>query len=89
MRRKKKTQVPDEARLPSVPLAEVKAVQVERSVVVQTPRGECLATPGQWLVTHPDGSVRVVTDQVFRLQTLRQELLQVILRNQTKARKRA
>lgn len=66
---------------------ELKAVQLERPAIVRTAQGEQHARAGQWLVTDADGSVRIVSDDVFRLETLRQELLQVILRGQRRGKR--
>ena len=69
--------------------SEVKAVQVERPIVVQTRQGEQLASPGQWLVTEPDGATHVYTDAMFRMQTLREQLLRMIQRSQSQATRTA
>lgn len=66
---------------------EVQAVQVHRPTVVRTRQGETLARVGEWLVKDSDGTVRVFSDQMFRMQALHQQLSQLIGRTQRRSSK--
>jgi len=69
------------------PHGEIKAVQIERSAIVRTAQGDQHARAGQWLVTEADGTVRIVSDEVFRMETLRSQLLQMIQRGQRRGKR--
>jgi hypothetical protein len=60
---------------------EVQAVQVEQPVLVHTDEGQRLAGRGEWLVTDSDGTVRVLSNDVFRFEALHQQLLQLVVRS--------
>jgi hypothetical protein len=72
---------------PPAPHGEIKAVQLERSTIVRTAQGDQHARAGQWLVTEADGTVRIVSDEVFRMETLRSQLLQMIQRGQRRSKR--
>ncbi|MGE0606417.1 MAG: hypothetical protein AB7O62_04755 [Pirellulales bacterium] len=69
------------SRVDNIASGELQAVQVDRPIMVHTRQGDRLARVGEWLVTDPDGTVRVLTDQKFRMQTLHQQLSQLLTRS--------
>lgn len=75
------------AAVPPAPHGEIKAVQLERSAIVRTAQGDQHARAGQWLVTEADGTVRIVSDEVFRMETLRNQLLQMIQSGQRRGKR--
>jgi hypothetical protein len=79
----------DPAHLPMATRGELQAVQLERHALVETSRGRVQAFAGQWLVTEPDGTVRVLTDEAFRWQMLHHQLSQLVVRNRRNRRAKA
>jgi hypothetical protein len=72
---------------PPAPHGEVKAVQVDRAVLVKTRAGEQMAMTGEWLVTEADGTVQVFSDRAFRLQALRQQLVRMLAAGHGKSKR--
>jgi hypothetical protein len=72
---------------PPAPHAEVKAVQLDRPVLVKTREGEHMATAGEWLVTEADGTVQVHSDRAFRLHALRQQLVRMLAAGDGRSRR--
>jgi hypothetical protein len=68
--------------------SEVQAVQVHSPILVETGKGQRLAGRGEWLITEADGTVRVLSDELFRMQTLRQQLTQLVVRSHWRGAKR-
>jgi hypothetical protein len=69
--------------------SEVQAVQIQVPVLVQTGKGQRLASRGEWMITEADGTVRVLSDELFRMQTLRQQLTQMVIRGRWLGAKRS
>lgn len=63
-----------EARLPS-------KARIEQPALAPAGQTRRLADRDEWLVTDGDGAVRVMTGDVFRDETLHQQLLQMVVRS--------